>query len=282
MGFKKSISGLCWALLYIAMPNGGFAQIASKEGSLRPIRELKGIEVEDRIGSRVPLEVELTNQDGQQVRLKDYIRPEQAHPVIITLGYYACPMLCNLVLNGLLEGLKGLSSLQLGKDFSIVSVSIDPLESVELAFQKRQTYISALGASGAPSWTFHVAKEAQVRRLADALGFRYKKNPKTGEYMHGAAIFVVSPKGILTRTLYGIHYPSSDLKLALLESADGKLASVVDRILLSCFHYDPDSRRYGLYVIGVMRLGGGLMVVLMLLLIGRFWMRELWVWRWKT
>jgi protein SCO1/2 len=245
----------------------------SKEGSLMAPRELKDTEIIDKRGSKVPMDVMLTNHLGQPVRLGKYFNGDDHRPVILTLGYYKCPMLCSLVLNGLLEPLKTVS-LKLGDDYRVVSVSINPQEDAELAAAKRKGYLTALGATQSGPWDFHVGEEAQVRRLADSVGFQYKYHERSKEYVHSAGIFILSPEGVLSRTLYGIAYKEADLKMALLDAGKGKIGSLLDKVILSCFHYDPDSHKYGLYVFGVMRLGGLLTVLILGIVLALYWRNE--------
>lgn len=237
--------------------------LAQGEGSLRVPKELEMAQMEDRAGTKVPLDVEMTDQDGRVVRLGDYFSASDPRPVILTLGYYGCPMLCSLVLNGLIDGLKGVS-FKPGQDFHMLSVSIDDREKPDLAKKKRMAYLGALGGSAdADWWQFHVMTAANAKALADAVGFNYTYDKKNDQFAHGAGFFVVSPAGVLSRTLFGINFSPSDIKLALSEAADGKIGSFVDRVLLSCFHYDPDSHRYGVYIFGVMRLGGILTIIIL-------------------
>ena len=236
-----------------------------------PPRQLVGTEILDKRGAQVPLDVNLTNQEGKKVTLGKYLNG--TNPVILTLGYYQCPMLCNLVLNGLLTSLKKIS-LRPGRDFTVVSVSINPKEGVDLAKHKRLNYLKALGWTEEAEWYFHVGDEKEVRRLADAIGFQYRFDPREGEYVHSAGVFILSPTGVVSRVFYGIAYPPQDLKLALVDAGNGKVGSLLDRVILSCFHYDPDSHKYGVYVMGVMRVGGLLTIVIILAMLIFYWRGE--------
>lgn len=234
---------------------------AEGEGSLRMPKELEHAEIIDKAGAQLPLDISLTNQDGHKVLLKDYFTSDDARPVLLTLGYYGCPMLCSLVLNGLVEGLKAVS-FKLGRDYRIVSVSIDDRESPDLAKKKQEAYLEALGQKAqAEWWQFHVSDKASIQELADSVGFGYNYDAKTNQFAHGAGFFVLTPSGILSRTLFGISFKPTDIKLAIHEAADGKIGSFLDRVILSCFHYNPDAHGYGIYIMGVMRLAGVVMVV---------------------
>jgi protein SCO1/2 len=217
----------------------------------------------------------------------DYLKTGK--PLILTLGYYQCPMLCSLVLNGMTDAMKG-QSLKLGQDYNILSVSINPNEKADLAAAKRKSYLGVI-ASGAKQsmdghgaellamtngsgWTFAVGSEEQVRRLADTVGFGYKYDERSKEYVHSAGIFLISPDGKLSQTLYGISFRPADFKMSLIEASQGKIGSLLERIILSCFHYEPDSHRYGVYIFGVMRLAGLVTVIVLAVVLGMFWKRE--------
>lgn len=236
------------------------------EGSLLVPHALQNSTLLDKAGVQVPLDIILTDQDGRKLLLGDYFSPKDKRPVILTIGYYGCPMLCSLVHKGLVEGLKGLS-FKAGIDFRLISVSIDEREQPSLAKAKQKNYLETLGLSHDPSaWTFHVMSATEAKRLSDAVGFNYYFDKKIDQFAHGAGFFVLTPTGVLARTLFGIEFSPSDIKLSLSEAADGKIGSFLEQIILSCFHYDPDSQRYGVYIIGVMRLGG----ILTILMLGGF------------
>jgi len=253
-------------LLVFALSNTTQAEKSEGEGSLLMPHELQNATLVDKAGVQVPLDIILTDQDGKKLLLGDYFSPEDKRPVILTIGYYGCPMLCSLVLNGLLEGLKGVN-FKAGPEYRIISVSIDEREQPDLAKAKQKVYLEALGISSDPSaWSFHVTSSTEARRLSDAVGFNYYFDKKIDQFAHGAGFFVLTPTGVLARTLFGISFTPSDIKLSLSDAADGKIGSFLEQILLSCFHYDPDSQRYGVYIMGVMRLGG----ILTILMLGGF------------
>lgn len=240
----------------VALKGGG-------EGSLRVPKELEKAQIEDKAGAEVPLDVKLVDQDGNERLLGSYFADDDTRPVILTLGYYGCPMLCSLVMNGMVETLKNLS-FKAGKDYHIVSVSIDDREAPSLAKLKQKAYLGAMNADeNASWWSFHTTTATEAKRLADAVGFNYAFDKKIDQFAHGAGFFVLSPKGVLSRTLFGISYAPTDVKLALSEATDGKIGSFIDRVLLSCFHYDPDAHRYGVYIFGVMRVAGFLTVIIL-------------------
>lgn len=236
-------------------------------------RALESIEITEKVGESLPSDLHFTDSSGREVRLKELFQRDR--PVILILAYYQCPMLCNLVLSGTVTAIKG-SGLKLGRDFLALTVSIDPSETSPLAAERKAGYLQALGeATSDPAWTFATGGEDQIRALANGVGFGYSYDEDTKQYAHAAVIFVLTPAGKISRYLYGIEYAPRDLKLALVEAAEGKVGTSLDRILLSCFKYDPALRRYGFYVWGILK-GGALVVFAMLsALLAVLWRREL-------
>jgi protein SCO1/2 len=238
--------------------------------------ELRGIAIEERLGQSIALDVPLVEHTGAQVKLADYFQAKR--PVILVLNYYSCPTLCSLVLNGMLDGMRGLEFL-VGKEYQLVSVSIDPRETPELAKSKRAAYLTALGAERTAKmtdrdWPFLTGSEQNVSAIAKAVGFHYRYDAATNQYAHAAGIFVLTPEGRISRVLYGIQFPARDLRLALVEASQGGIGSPVDRLLLLCYHYDPQTRRYGLTPMGLMRISGVLTVVVLGMYLLSAWRRE--------
>jgi len=235
-------------------------------------KELVGVDIEERPGALLPADVKLRDQEGRDVTLGSYLDGE--HPVILVLAYYECPMLCSMVVNGLMLGMKGLAWTA-GKEYRVVVVSFDPRDTPETARKKRASY---LGAYGRPvperGWEFLVGEEAEVRRVADAVGFRYRWEEETKQYAHAAGAFVFTPDGKLSRTLYGLNYSAKDLELSLLEASQGKLATAWGRVLLFCFHYDPAENKYVLATRRLMKAGGAFTVLGIGGMLLGFWRRE--------
>lgn len=245
---------------------------ASAEKVQNPNTMLENIDVVERLGEVVPLDLEFRDEDGQVVKLGDYFKGDK--PVLLNLGYYQCPMLCSLVLNGLIGGLQDLSWIA-GNEFRIVTVSIDPREGPKLARDKKATYIKQLGKpDAAKGWHFLTGRRESIKALADAVGFGYEYDTDRMEYAHAASIFFLSPTGKITRYLYGIEYEAKQLRLALVEAGEGTVGNAIDRFLLRCYHYDPHSRKYGVYVWGVMRAGGLLTFSFIAIMLFVFWRRE--------
>lgn len=217
-------------------------------------KDLEGIGISEHPGARLPLDLEFTDEDGKPVRLAQYF--SGTRPVILTLGYYRCPMLCTLVLNSLVDGIRDLPWTP-GREFEIVTVSIDPLETPTLARLKKQNYLEEYARPGAAQgWHFLTGREENIRKLADAVGFGYRYVEERQQYAHPAAIFVVTPDGRMARYLYGVVYQPKTVRLALTEAGQGKIGTTADQLLLYCFHYDAQEGRYVLAATNLMRFGG--------------------------
>lgn len=235
-------------------------------------KEFEGVGIDGRLGSQVPLDVPFVDHEGRAVRLRDLFKA--GRPVILTLNYYGCPTLCSTVLNGALQGMKGLAFTP-GNEYQVVTLSIDPTEGPALAKAKRQSYLEGLGKRvGEGAWPFLTGAEADIRRVADAVGFRYKYDAATKQYSHVGGLFVLTPSGALSQILYGIEFRPRDLRLALVDASAGGIGSPLDKLLLFCYHYDPDARRYLITPMGVMRLGGAFTVLLLGTFLLTFWRRE--------
>lgn len=217
-------------------------------------RDLNDITIDQRLNELLPLDAVFLDEEGKQVRLGDYFGTK---PVVIALVYYSCPMLCNQVLNGMTKSLDVLKGFDIGKEFDVVTVSFDPREGPDAARQKKETYIKWYKREGAArGWHFLTGDQANIDRFANAVGFRYRWDEKTNQFIHASGIMIATPEGRLSRYYYGIEYAPKDLRLGLVESSGGKIGNPVDRILLYCYHYDPATGKYGAVVMNMIRLGG--------------------------
>ena len=224
---------------------------------------LKDAEIEPELGKKLPLDAVITDHNGKTVTLGSYF--DDKIPAILTLGYYKCPMLCDLVLNALVDGLKG-SGLTLGEDYKIITTTINPKEGTELAVKKRLNYMKALGYDAkAQGWAFHTASQENIDKIAKALGFGFNEDAESGEFAHAAGVFVATPDGVLNNALFGLIYEPKDLRFALLEAGKGKIGQLLDRIVLSCFQYNAEVGTYTVYVWGLMRLAAISTVILLML-----------------
>lgn len=233
---------------------------------------LEEVGITEHLDAKLPMDLEFRDEDGISVTLGSFFDGER--PVILTLNYYRCPMLCGLMLNGLVDGLEQLEWTP-GQEFEIVTVSINPLETPALAKEKKQNYIKRYGRPSAMAgWHFLTGREPEIDRLAETVGFRFVYDPVEKQYAHAAAIFVCTPDGRVARYLYGIEYPSKRLKLGLLEASEGKIGSTLDQLILYCYHYDPSNRRYSPVAMNIMRVGGGATASILAIALGLFWFRE--------
>jgi protein SCO1 len=214
---------------------------------------LTEIGLDQRLDAQVPLDLRFRDEAGRKVRLGDYFGTK---PVILTLVYYECPMLCTQVLNGLTSAL-GVLSFSIGREFDIVTVSFDPTETPELAAAKKKAYLGRYNREGAGrGWHFLTGDERSIAALTKAVGFRYAYNASIDQYAHVSAIMVLTPEGRLSRYFYGIEYGPRDVRLALIEAADRRIGTPADQLLLYCFHYDPKSARYSFAVMRLVRTLG--------------------------
>ena len=235
-------------------------------------RELRDIGVVERLGKDVDTDLRFIDQDGEAVTLGDYLDGEK--PVLLTLNYYRCQMLCNLQLNALVPAIKG-NGLEPSDDYRIVTVSIDPREGPAVAAAKRLSYLRSLGMGKDVDWSFLTGTEDQIAQLADQVGFKYSYDAKTDQYAHGAAVYFLSPTGTITRYLYGLSYLARDVRFALLAAAEGTLGNTIDVFLLSCFYYDAAIGSYVAEAWKVMRLGGVGIVLALTLFLSAMWRIEL-------
>jgi protein SCO1/2 len=243
------------------------AQIVQKN-----VPELKKIDVIEHLGETIPLDLRFTDSEGRTINLGELF--VDGKPVLLTMAYYECPMLCTFVLNGLSNGIAALDFLP-GEDFQMITVSIDPTETWELAAQKKKNQTAATGKTFPENgWEFLVGTAENSQRLADALGFVYYYDEERDEYAHPAVSFVLTDQGMISRYLYGIEYKEQDLRLALLEASDGKIGNTFDRVLLYCYHYDPDAGGYVIFAGNVMRIGGVITMIILGSVLGILWYRE--------
>lgn len=223
--------------------------------------ELSDVGFDQRLGDRVPLDLTFTDSEGETVRLGDYF--EEGRPVILSLVYYECPMLCDLTLNGLAQSLKPLR-FTMGDDFEVVTVSFDPGEDAAVAADARSRYVPRYGRDEAwEGWHFLTGEEEPIRRLAESVGFRYSYDPQTDEYAHAAGVVMLTEEGTISRYFFGTDHPAKDLRLGLVETADGAIGTPVDQVLLYCYSYDPQLGRYSAAAWNLIRAGAALTVLLL-------------------
>jgi protein SCO1/2 len=257
---KRLLSFLWTAVVVSLVAARAGAQAAPDMEILPPVPKEVGFD--QNIGQTLPLDAVFRDESGKSVHLGDYFAGK---PVVLSLAYFSCPMLCGLSLQGLSSSLRGMN-LGIGKDFDVVTVSFDPTETPQMARAKKDQALIRYGhLDAAPAWHFLTGDKASIDRLTAAAGFRYTWDAVAKQYAHPTGIVVVTPEGKIARYLFGIEYASKDLRLSLVEASQGHLGSVVDQLLLLCYHYDPATGRYGPMAMNMLRIGG---VVTMLAVIG--------------
>ncbi len=233
--------------------------------------QLQDVGVDERLSEQVDLTLEFTDHNGNQVTLADYVDGEI--PVVFTLNYFGCPMLCGLQLNALTDGLSEMEWAP-GENFRIVTISFDPDETWELAAAKRQSYLEELGRGMDADWSFLVGTPENIEAVAQGFGYRYQYVESQDEFAHPAAVMFVSPEGMISRYLYGLIYIPRDLKFAIMEASEGRVGSTVEHFILSCFVYDPDAGSYVQNAVSIMRLGGVITVIVIGIFLAVMWRRE--------
>lgn len=232
---------------------------------------LRDVGFDQRIGEALPLDLPFRDDEGREVTLRDYFGPK---PVVLVPAYYACPMLCTIVLNGVVSALRALP-FDAGREFTVVTFSFDPRETPAQAAAKKATYLKEYRRpTGAAGWHFLVGDEDAVRRLTAAIGFRYAWDAAQQQYAHASGLVVATPDGRLSRYFYGVEFSPRDLRLALVEAGERKIGSLVDQLLLFCFHYDPTTGRYGALALGSIRAGGALTLLVLATFVGLMLRRE--------
>jgi protein SCO1 len=234
--------------------------------------ETEGVDIKPNIGAQIPLDAVFVDENGKEIRLRDYITGDK--PVIMSLGYYRCPLLCDLVLNGVVDALKGVEW-DPGDQFEMITISIDPKETPTLAKLKKQNYVRGYGKPSANrGWHFLTGKQESITAVANAVGFYYRYDEKQDQFIHGAAVFLLTPDGKLSRCLRGIMFDSQTVRLSLAEASEGKQVSTFDSLLLLCFHYDETEGTYSLQAMNVMRIGGVMVMVVLAAILFPAWLRS--------
>jgi len=267
------------AFVAVALAGAGVRaeqQLAFPQGGEQPLAALQDIDVIEHIGERIPSGLTFTNVEGQPVAIDALLN--RGKPVVVTLGYHRCPMLCGLVLDGLAKATHG-AGLKLGKDFTAVDISIDPSEDSKLLLQSQHRVLELVGGGAtAAEWPFWLSTTdgaAAARTLADAVGFRYKFDPHSKQFAHDAVAFVLTPEGVISRYLYGVDYPARDFRMAIVEASGGRVGTSLDKVILSCYRYDPTGRRYAPFVMGFMRIGALLVLFALAGLLIVLWRKEI-------
>jgi protein SCO1/2 len=262
---RTTLLGAAFAGLMLCAParSPGQAAPAGTPGEARRVDErpadivspqLQDIGIDQNLNAELPKDAVFTDDYGQTIRLGDLFGKR---PAILVMVYYECPMLCNMVLNDLLRTMNGMKSHTVGEDFDLITVSINPRETPELAAKKKRAYMKEYGQRGnAAGWHFLTGTEENIAKVAKTVGFRYRYDEARKEYIHASGIMTVTTDGRLQRYFYGIDYSPKDLRLSLVEASENKIGTMADAVLLYCFHYDPTTGKYGFQIMAALRLAG--------------------------
>jgi protein SCO1/2 len=254
---------LCAALLCV-----GVGEARAQRNDKLP-KGFEGLAIQEHLDAEVPKTLSFRDDRGQDVLLGDYF--DGTKPVVLSMNYSDCPMLCNLQLNGLFDSMKELS-LKPGVDFEFVSVSINPLETTDRARIAKNGYVRRLGDSqAAKGLHFLTGSKANIEALAEAVGFSFNYIAETKEYAHPAVLEICTPDGRLSRYLYGVQFPVRDLRLSLVEASEGKIGTTFDQILMFCLHFDPEEGRYTPFATNLMKLAGSMTVFIAAIFIVPYW-----------
>ncbi len=250
------------ASLGFAQPPSAFTRgQESGPASQADAGNLKDIGIDQHLDQQIPLDLQFKDEDGNTVQLGKYFK--QGRPVILTLVYYQCPMLCSEVLTGLNSAMQ-VMKFTAGNEYEVVTVSIDPRDTPEVAKAKKASYLKEYNRPGAEDgWHFLTGQPDNITKLAQTVGWKYRWEPKMNQFVHAAGIMLVTPQGKLAQYYYGIEYAPKDLRLGLIEASQDKIGNLVDAVLLYCYHYDPHTGKYGAVVSNMLRIGGAATILLL-------------------
>jgi protein SCO1/2 len=257
-----------WGLFPFVVAFSLFASLAWGQGMTKGIMSppanvrppyLENVGIEQHLDGQIPADLPFRDETGKVVKLGDYFGQK---PLILNLVYYNCTMLCGEVLSGLTGAMK-MVKFDVGDEYDVVTVSFDPRETPDIAAAKKKDYVKRYGRPGAESgWHFLTGQPAAINALTHAIGFQYQYDPKINQYAHATAILVLTPQGRISRYFYGVDFPPKDLRLGLVEASHGKIGNPVDQVLLYCYHYDPNTGKYGAMVANILRLGAGATILI--------------------
>ena len=289
---RKRFSQLLLPLLAVASLSGGVIAQAdsitdstsdSNSGSNVPdrletvppkmARDTAGVKIVEHRGDTLPLDATFTDTSGQTVKLGDYFH--KGRPVILQLGYLNCPMICDVISKNIVDSVKNLD-LSIGADYDVLYVSVNPDDQWPLAQAKKRNYVEMLDRPGATTgWNFLVGQQAQIQKIADAVGFEYRKVPGTDQFAHPAMITILTDDGKISRYFYGWNYPSALLRTGLIEAGKGKIGGYVEQLTIAvCYHYDSFSGKYTVAYLNLMKIAGAITVLIVFSMLGRLWLRD--------
>jgi protein SCO1 len=244
--------------LAVAQPPSAFQDKSVQPSAQVSPADLANIGIDQRLDQPLPLDLQFKDETGRTVKLGDYFHA--GRPVILNLVYYTCPMLCGEELAGEASALGALRFTP-GNEYEVVSVSFNPDETPKDAAEKKQVYIARMNEhlehkTNGDGWHFLTGEQANIKQLADAVGFHYRRDPRTGQFIHAAAIMIVTPTGKIAQYYYGVEFSPKDIRLGLIEASQDKIGTLVDQVVLYCYHYDPKTGRYGAVVTNIIRAAG--------------------------
>lgn len=240
-------------LLFFAVPC--FSQIVTEPPAERLPPQLGNVGIEQRLNQLIPLDLEFRDEAGQTVRLNEYF--QEGKPVVLSLVYFRCRMMCSQVLSSLAGALRYVK-FDVGRQFEVLTVSFDPTETPTIASAAKKEYLAIYGHPRAEGgWHFLTGDEASIRALGEAVGFHYYHDPHTNQFAHATGIMLLTPRGRIAQYYYGAKYFPSDLRLGLIQASQNQIGSLADQIILYCYHYDPRVGRYGAIVTRIIQLSGG-------------------------
>jgi protein SCO1/2 len=252
----------------VAQMNNG---IMSPPANTRPPR-LENVGIEQHLDAQVPPDLTFRDEAGNTVKLGDYFGHK---PLILNLVYYNCTMLCGEALAGLASAMR-LVKFDVGNQFDVVTVSFDPRETPEMAAAKKKDYVGRYGrANAAAGWHFLTGQAGSINALTKAVGFQYQYDPKSNQFAHATAIMVLTPQGRISRYFYGVDFPPKDLRMGLVEASQGKIGNAVDAVLLYCYHYNPETGKYGAMVANILRLAAAATILIMGIFLFILWRLDL-------
>jgi protein SCO1 len=259
---SKSVAQIVMSFVLLASTAWGQGMtqgVMSPPANVRPLY-LTNVGIEQKLDAQVPPDLAFTDDAGRAVHLGDYFGKK---PLILNLVYYNCPMLCGEVLAGLTGSMK-MIKFDVGSEFDVLTVSFNPRETTADAAAKKKDYVQRYGRAGAAAgWHFLTGSADSINALTKAVGFQYQYDPKINQYAHATAIMVLTPDGHISRYFYGVDFPPKDLRMGLVEASKQKIGNLTDQVLLYCYHYDPQTGKYGAVVTNILRLGAGVTIVLL-------------------
>jgi protein SCO1/2 len=274
---RKKNNSICISavLLILALLSSSAAAqmnngIMGAPANTRPPR-LESVGIEQHLDAQVPPDLTFRDETGKTVRLADYF----GKPLILNLVYYNCTMLCGEALAGLSSAMR-LVKFDVGNEFEVITVSFDPRETPEMAAAKKIDYVKRYGRpNAAAGWHFLTGQADSINALTKVVGFQYQYDPKINQFAHATAIMVLTPQGRISRYFYGVDFPPKDLRMGLVEASQGKIGNAVDAVLLYCYHYDPETGKYGAMVANILRLAAAVTILVLGILLFILWRLDL-------